>query len=1099
MGRNDRPADRADREKAASDLSRSLIVEAAAGTGKTTLLVERIVNLLKAGMAQPEEIVAITFTERAAAELRARLQDKLGEEVAEASVSEAEGLVRALHGLERMQVSTIHAFCTSILKERPVEAGVDPNFGVADELMASLISEDTWDEWIARKMDGDDPVLRRTLALGIPPDRMLDKMHELAMTISENRDVAELLPAVKPSGKCVDDFLKAFKKTAAGLAEAGRFCRKPDDAALCLIGDLVKHARDLETIEGDERLHTYVFGMAIPSVGRLGNAGNWISKDHLAEVREQIGALKKKHKALKSLLAHNAIASLSALLLDYVDSYTAAKASQGLLDFHDLLLFARDLLKHHSHVRDYFSARYRYILVDEFQDTDPLQAEIIFYLAGARPGRTGKWHELETSPGKLFLVGDPKQSIYRFRRADIEMYAAAKDAMGKSRSLSIHRNFRCSGSIIAAVNTIFQDLIEVPEDGNYQPEYVALDFGRGEDTLPASHGAVLLYPPEGASAVMNSTDDRRRYESRSIAAFIKRVVVDAGWEVWDKAARCLRPIELRDIAVLMRTQTGLEELEQALRLYGIDYRVIGGKRFFLCEEVQQLLAVLMAVDNPNDRVALVAALRSPFFGVSDEAIFTFKAKGGDLSYLSDAAGPPLDGAFSLLRRLHSVRNEIGADTLLHTLYAETKAPVVFLLRPNGEQRVANLLKVGDLARALADRGVLTFRAFVRWLSERSEDEAEEAEAATVETGDDFVRLLTIHKAKGLEFPMVILADLASKRNKSETFVVDRHSGEIAIRIGGKQLGIQTSNYERLSDYEDLRREAEERRLLSVAMTRARDFVVIPAYYVTPGESPKKSDARPRSLFHYLARKIPFPGESGGGLLEGMRVFDSSKLDLEPSEPPTFRVQLDPDAPETEVTEAMCERLERWRNRRQDMIDSFARGRNLRTATEEKEVIPALGRSSGTLFGQLVHRLLERVDWERPDLLAEVAEAEAPALGAASGMVEEAVEMVRAALASDLVKRIMETDRYYKEVPFTFEEDGTLVEGVIDVVFEKAGKIGIVDFKTDKVPKSKLAAKVGEYQSQLETYRRAVGAACGTPPDEVILFFLHPMEVVEVSP
>ncbi len=475
MDRTGRPADGADRARAASDLAHSFIVEAAAGTGKTTLLVERILNLIKTGKAQPEEIVAITFTERAAAELKARLQEKIGAETAKASGRAAEHLADALYGLERMPVTTIHAFCTSILKERPVEAGIDPNFAVADELMAGLISQETWDEWIARKMDSDNPVLRLALRVGIT----LEHMHELAVTISENRDVADLLPAEEASGPHISDFMKTLKTTAARLEKAGGFCHNPDDGALCLIEDLAKHAREVEAIRTEDRLHAYLFGtMGIPSVGRRGNAGNWASKDHLTEVRLELGALKEQHEKVRLLIAHNIIASLSRLLLDYVDSYTAAKASQGLLDFHDLLLSTRDLLKQHDHVRAYFTGRYRYLLVDEFQDTDPLQAEIIFYLAGAQDGRTDKWRESEASPGKLFLVGDPKQSIYRFRRADIEMYAAAKATLGNNRHLSIHQNFRCAESIIAAVNSIFEDLIKVPEEGNYQPEYVALDFGR---------------------------------------------------------------------------------------------------------------------------------------------------------------------------------------------------------------------------------------------------------------------------------------------------------------------------------------------------------------------------------------------------------------------------------------------------------------------------------------------------------------------------------------------------------------------------------------------------------------------------------------------
>jgi ATP-dependent helicase/nuclease subunit A len=187
-------------------------------------------------------------------------------------------------------------------------------------------------------------------------------------------------------------------------------------------------------------------------------------------------------------------------------------------------------------------------------------------------------------------------------------------------------------------------------------------------------------------------------------------------------------------------------------------------------------------------------LRSPFFGVSDEDIFLHHARGGKLNYLEPPADSPLDAPFSLLKRLHETRNDSTPEHILRELYKETRAPVVFLLKPGGEQRVHNLLKIGDNARALADRGVSTFRAFVRWLDEREEEEADEAEAATVEAGDDFVRILTVHKAKGLEFPVVFLADLASIKSDREPFIADRRGADIAIQLGGAKKGIETSNY-----------------------------------------------------------------------------------------------------------------------------------------------------------------------------------------------------------------------------------------------------------------------------------------------------------------
>jgi ATP-dependent exoDNAse (exonuclease V) beta subunit len=284
------------------------------------------------------------------------------------------------------------------------------------------------------------------------------------------------------------------------------------------------------------------------------------------------------------------------------------------------------------------------------------------------------------------------------------------------------------------------------------------------------------------------------------------------------------------------------------------------------------------------------------------------------------------------------------------------------------------------------------------------------------------------------------------------------------------------------------------------MTRARDHVVIPAYFATPRELPKQGDTRPKSLFHYLAPKVPVPGAKGGEEgAGGMQIFDSSTLDLDPEEPPTFRLPLDPDAPEPVEAEAACERLEKWKSGHAKMISWSVRGRGLKTATEEKEVLPIGGRTQGALFGRLVHRLFERIDWESQARLEEVAASEARALGADPAMKRKAIEMVKTALDSDLIKRILRADRYFKEVPFAFKEGDRIVEGVIDVLFEEAGKIGILDFKTDKVPKSKLPGKVKEYGPQVETYRGAIAAACGRPPQEAILFFLHPMEAIPVSP
>ncbi len=1102
--------DQAARDRAAADLDTSYIVEAAAGTGKTTLLVSRILSLIRERKAVPDEIVAITFTERAAAELKTRLRDDLSKALqgAEPDSPASRHLADALWGLERMQVTTIHSFCAALLRERPVEAGVDPNFEVADELMASLVEDEAWDEWLARRMRRADGAMRAALAIGIT----LGNMRELAGKMLENRDVLRYLPKPQPWTLEDHEFPRRFEAAVASMsARADAACRNTEDKAAAVIEDLKAKAEELRFLKTPEEMAAHLFRLTIPSLGSKGRQADWQPAQCLKDIRTEMAELRDLHDAFRNWLAHNIIAEVAEDLLGFVDTYRARMAAAAMLDFHDLLLLARNMLKEHPHVRAYFRKRYGYLLVDEFQDTDPLQAEIVFFLAEADGPPAAEWEKVKVDPGRLFLVGDPKQSIYRFRRADIEMYNSAKRSMGTGRDLSIFQNFRCAHSLVGVVNEIFRDLIDVPPDGAYQPAYVALEFGRDPEEVPPVHGVQLIYPPESLRDRMPNAGERRRLETRAIAAFVRKLVDEHGWEIWDKNEKRRRRVALRDIAVLLRTHTPVDLLEEAFKAYGVDYRVIGGKFFFTRPEVRELLAVLQAIDNPYDGIALVAALRSPFFGVSDEDIFTFHADGGRLNYLEgagDAVGTPLEHAFGLLRDLNGRRNDVAAEDLLREIYGATKATAVFLLRPGGEQHVHNLMKVADIARALSERGVLTFRSFVEWLGERGEEEADEAEAATVEAGDDFVRVLTVHKAKGLEFPVVILADLASGKREREPFIIDRRKEEIAILTGARNNGIRTLGYDEARLYEGKRLEAEEKRLLYVAMTRARDLLVIPAYWATPRELDGET-GRPREgrLLHFLADKIPPPDDLvAADLVQGMALYDTRGLDFEPGEPHVLRV-TPRGAPKT--SRAVEKQAAEHRRATADLARSTARGRPLTTATEavgrEEEKTGKTGEGEagrggdGARFGKLVHGLLEVVDWERPEGLDLIARTEAESLDLGAGAGPEASGIVRRALAGDLMRRIVKSDAFYREVPFVVREGAVLLEGKMDVVFREGNDIYVVDFKTDRVTGGDIETRAEHYRPQAEAYARAIEAACGTPPREVIFLFLHPMQTVHVRP
>ncbi len=1098
--------DQKQRDLAAEDLSQSYLVEAAAGTGKTTVLVSRIIKIIREGEAGGDEVVAITFTEKAAAELKVKLRQELEKALlGKLRSAENQRISEAISDLERMQVTTIHSFCGSLLRERPVEAGLDPNFQVADDLMAKLLQAEVWESWFEKQLGANDPALRRAVLIGMKPDQIWN----LSRSLLENRDVLGFLPSsISPEDleKTIDRFVRALQEDIEFLNQLQPYCMNSDDKAILTIEDLNMKLKKLESISENEERERFIFKEISMGSPNKGAKKNWKPDHQLERVKKRFGSILEHLNETKATIADSVITGLSKCLIGYVDAYQQAKKERNLLDFQDLLMLTSRVLKEHPEVRRYFRRKYSFLLVDEFQDTDPLQAEIVFFLSEDENTGASEWRDVKVASRRLFIVGDPKQSIYRFRRADIEMYEDVKTLMGEGRLLSISENFRCAPSLVRFVNKIFADLIRPPEDGHYQPGYVPLHLGRANESVPPEHGTVFLYPPKKREIELTSLDHCRRWEFRCLASFIRKLVDEEKWEVWDESDQHFRPVMFKDIAILMRTYNPLNILEEALRTYDVDYRVIGGKHFYRRQEVQQLLSVLQAVDNPNDRVSLIAALRSPFFGVSDEELFLFHARGGSLNYLHKADGTELEQPFSLFRELYEMRNQVSVSSLLKRLYEATRGLALFLMKPQGEQRVANLLKIGDIARALNERGVLTYRGFVRWLSERQEEEAEEQEPPTLERGDNFVRLLTIHKAKGLEFPIVILADLAYRRTKGEDFIIDRKGGRIAIKIGNKEDFLWSRHYEELKEWEEKRGEAEERRLLYVAMTRARDFLVLPVFWVKEKKDGKK-EIPTGSFMGYLQPYLVEPeAVPYGQRNQEMMYYDTNQLDLAPEEGGSFQYPIDIKTWNEKEIDSSLSQFKRWKEAQEELKKREAMGRPISTAIEKVEEVDRDEEwhsisgtdGEGATFGKLVHRLLEKSDWSQLGLLEKMAEAEGRALGATGPMIKRAEEMVKKTIDSPTLQRVIQSRKYQKEVPFAYKKDGILYEGVMDLVFKEKDGLVVLDFKTDLVDQKKLHLRVEHYKPQVEVYSDAIRSIFGQPPKEVILFFLHLMEPISVG-
>jgi ATP-dependent helicase/nuclease subunit A len=1063
--------DEAARERVRTQLEQTFVVEAGAGTGKTRLLVDRIENLIASGRARLRNIVAITFTEKAAAELRVAIRQRIGARLQDADAIAQERFRTALADLEIAPVSTIHAFAADLLRERPVEAGVDPAFAVADELQASLFRTEAWDRWLEKQKDQAPEGLREAVEFGLS----LTQLREVGDDLIRFRDMltADLDRGPQPQDPLA--WLRGAEPVMrAAIKRVDLDCKDKADQGAADLLELQQGLGLLGRLADSETRRAVLGGMLRLKI--RGAVGRW-KPGALAQIRERLGSLQEELAALRTAHGHWLAAGAVNWLRGYVAEYQTLKAREGILDFDDLLLLARNMLRDNPEVRRDFQQRFEAILVDEFQDTDPLQAEIIFFLAEDGPP-AGDWTAVRLVPGKLFIVGDPKQSIYAFRRADIETYERAKDALTQSGALEfITANFRSVQPILDAVNATFANHMKRPLDGMYQPDYVALEPSTGTRTSDDSPALILLYPdPQAESASDVAT--LRGIEAEGVAAFLRRMI-DAGmWKVGRDQDR--RPATFGDVALLFRGMSDVPIYEEELKRYGIPYRVTSSRTFYKREEIGWLLNVLHAVEHPTDPVAVWGALRAPLFGCSDREVYEFVASGGSFDYRpSTGSGRTGDGipdsiasAYSVLNDLHATRNLWSVPRMVEEVLVRTNALPIFLLTPQGEQRVANLAKVVQLARALEGSGILTYRAFVHWLRDMEKNAVDEAESPTVEEGDAFVRIMSIHAAKGLEFPIVVIPDLGrTAGGRGDHLVLQRVKGEAGFYFGKVGAGgwpVQTSNFERLKADNNQREAAERLRVLYVAMTRAKDALVLPVFPKRPANTMMVD------LSHVLPMSAPDFDRPHGQWI----VLDGSTVGRVERDPAAIRLRL-PEAVPGAVAPADTERT-RWFAARQASLEraGVPDRRTLPSKLVDQTALVALKRlgmrpeltPGGRILGDLVHQVLAVIPLDRPDLAAEYVRYFARQKGMSGAIADRATAFVQGALDTTVVRMAI-AGRSWREVPFAMMEgDGTLIEGDMDLLVEApAGKVFVADWKTDTTDPGKRQAVMDLYAAQLDAY------------------------------
>ena len=949
------------RDLAATDLATTYLVEAAAGTGKTTLLVGRILAAIASGV-RLTEIAAITFTEKAAGELKERLRLKLDAD--------------ALADLERAQISTIHSFCAWLLKERPVEAGVDPQFQVADALQADLLREEAWADWFAReaaKTPEERSSLRRLLAVGVTPDAMWSLAK---LVVEERRKLETLAPGTPASLVKIEERVREIETLRAKANGSDKFAEAIEDWV-----ERLAQCEDAEPWEAEALVVT-----APPLTTEL-KGQKWKPHELFGEAKKVGEQIEQLRGTLADALLRDALVWLE----EFVAHYDKVKRERVLLDFDDLLSKTRDLLANHADVRTELQRRFRHILVDEFQDTDPVQVEIVEMLDGG-------------APGKLFLVGDPKQSIYAFRGADIELYQAVA---AKKNKLTIQTNFRSRSTLLDWVNAVFAPVL-VRSD--FQPDYVALETAPKNKVSEPSVWRLLPETQEAKKA------DARSLEAEAVAKCLRRLHGDYEW---------------KKMAVLFCTTTAQERFLDALRRFEVPYRVIGGKDFYVRQEIQTLASLLCCLDNPADKLSLVEVLRSPVFGWTDDELVTRHCEYP-----------------ALLRELHERRHEFSVAGFVEEAMSATKMCEAFATKPDGDACVLNLLKALDLARALEAAGLRSLRAFARRLRRSVLEEFEEEPSPSTEEGDDVVRVMTVHRAKGLEFPVVMMADLCGESKDRGASLLSNE-----LRFGRFQtLGFAAANARQAQ-----REEAEEIRLLYVAATRAKELLVLPWFV------PEKKPGRSRHLKPGLDKNPP-----------GMKDVNMAELDAEPTVLPPLQVELDAKA---KGAKEIARRRE-WLAARAALIERASQpvGRvspsKLGGETEPSEDEPSGAvRAAAMELGVAVHAALERGD--------------------ASGLDGKARTMVERALKSELMRRVAKADEAHREVPFSVMMDGVLMEGKIDLLFREGDRWTLVDYKTDAMARPEL------YRAQMDAYVDALKRTAGVRVTETLLYFVARDEIVKL--
>ena len=1048
-----------------AERGRDVLVTAGAGSGKTSVLVDRYVSLL--ADHRISEMAAVTFTDAAATEMRERVRRE---------VLTREELRHHRAEIDDAIIGTIHSLCLRILREHPVEAAIDPATRVLSDDEAEFELTRACIDALEAAADADDQRALALRELGLYAATI-----QLPLMVARRDEVEDAYQALP--GETVEDWADhvrglleeklqaAVEEARPELAERAAWLR----AAYSGPGEdaLSSKMQDWLAVLGDPNAGDWsdLLARVLDARERIklsgGSARNW--HEDVRDVKDAMRSIRDLANGLAGLprwnehdqIALETLASLRSLFGDACHRYSDRKQEMVALDYLDLETMATHLLRSHPEIAASYGSRLRHLMVDELQDTNPTQIAFLDLLKG--PQR--------------FFVGDVKQAIYRFRGSDVRNFTRLHkqiDAAGAIHSLS--QSFRAHDPLVESLNSLFEHVFANPRE-EFEAPMQAMT-GRGDDAPQSPYLVLLPVSNQTPAGDKTGDDDRRRVEADAVAAEVASLLRRPAI-VWDRDEGEHRPALASDVAVLLRRLRYVHLFEQALESRGVPCRTVAGAGFFTRQEVLDLTNLLGWLAEPDDTIALAGALRSPLFTIDDQSLLALRSH--DRNLLRALGDPPASlpeevarfcrRSAKVLRELRGGVAFLPTDALLEKALALTGFEAAWAPLQGGDQALANIRKFVDLARQLAGTSLDEFVAYVR----RRRDELQAREGQAVLDQSDAVRLLTVHGAKGLQFPIVFVPEAHLSSRVTYDQVRWRTEEGISLTLE-KEIGSDETSRRRPGFYSYLlsRDEAEEaaehKRLFYVAATRAAD-----ALYIS-GDDPPRSDG-------WLAAAHSALGADTGGV--EVRPPIPVDLDAIARRAAPQSVPIPPEDEEEDFVAPLAARPPVIPLRSSTPVTS------LRLEEPSRNDYFHHGDGLGLVRGSLAHDAIE--DWfrtgERPSLDELIRKVD-------SGLGEQAVRRVAAEVdcmldifdASPLARTLRDGGtRAWFELPFSWDWDGVPVHGTIDLAYEIEDTWHVLDFKTDDLRARSLAEASQAYLPQLALYASALERAVGGSPVPGLMF------------